>query len=254
MIYKTTLYSAGNEPIETNISLANNNNITYDKNYTIIVYGKDFYGNSLNYFYMEPETLFITDPSKPQSIEPTNSITNNVKNSENPIIAPQATNTIKETNIIESKTNNLNQETNVVSNNIESNNTKPIVEPTSKTTTESSETKPNIESTTDKEPKGTINPEENTQKEIREPSNTLIEKESDKSESIHVIKPTENDSKKKTLIIVFSILGCIIVIGGVIGMAIYLKKQSLNAINNNVNNTSKNNSGIVSLKNYTAKN
>ena len=50
--YKKIIYSSGKEPIETNISLLNNtNNITYDKYYTLIAYGKDYYGDSINYFY-----------------------------------------------------------------------------------------------------------------------------------------------------------------------------------------------------------
>ena len=164
---------------------------------------------------MEPATLFITDPSKPQIIGVTNSITNSVKNSDNPIIVPQATNTIKETN------NNF--------------------EPTPKTTTESSNTIPNEELTTDKD-----------SEEIIEPSTTHTEKETNNSDANHVMKPIKDDSKKTTLIIVFSILGCVVVIGGVIGLVIYFKKRSLNVINNtnNVNSTNKDNSGIVSLNKY----
>ena len=237
---------------------------------------------------MEPTTLFITDPSKQEIIEVSNSITNTVKNSDNPIIVPQSSSIIKEANNIGATTTNLNQETNVVTNNIESTIPKPIVEPTSKTTTESgniepisepttkasaesnaqpttktttesnvepstktttesSNIKPNVESTTNKEFKGTINPEENIEKEIIEPSTTLIEKETNKSDAIHVIKPIKDDSKKNTLIIIFSILGCVIVLGGVIGLSIYFKKKSLN-VTNNTNNTGNENSGVVNLK------
>ena len=63
LIYKKTIYSTGIEPIETNFTLKQDT-FNYNKNYTIIVYGKDISGNNFNYFYMEPKTLFINRPNK----------------------------------------------------------------------------------------------------------------------------------------------------------------------------------------------
>ena len=66
LIYKNIIYSSGKEPIEKNISLIDDiNNFTYDKDYTFIAYGKDCYSDSINYFYMEPLSLFISDPNNP---------------------------------------------------------------------------------------------------------------------------------------------------------------------------------------------
>ena len=61
LIYKNIIYSFGKEQIETNFTLKNN--FIYDKNYTIIAYGKDNHGESFNYFYFEPKTLFIHKPN-----------------------------------------------------------------------------------------------------------------------------------------------------------------------------------------------
>ena len=236
LLYKTIVHSAGNEPIETNISLSNNNNnFTYDKNYTLIGYGKDFIGNSLNYFYMEPTTLYITDPdpNKTDIIQvSTNSPTNIPENSDNIIETTGKMTT-------------------------ESTTPKPIVEPTNKIITESTTPKPNSEPTIPKpnveitvvqENKGTIiNVEDNSDKEIIEPKNTLIEKETNKSDLAHFINPIKDDSKKNALIIVFSILGCVIVLGGVIGLAIHFKKKSSANINNAINNTKTDSSAITTI-------
>ena len=59
LISKNTIYSTGITPIETSFTL-NQKTFNYNKNYTIIVYGKDIYGNNFNYFYMEPKTFFIS--------------------------------------------------------------------------------------------------------------------------------------------------------------------------------------------------
>ena len=56
-IYKNVIYSIGIEPIETIISL--NDNLVNNKNYIIIVLGKDIYGESYNYIYHEPKKIFI---------------------------------------------------------------------------------------------------------------------------------------------------------------------------------------------------
>ena len=77
-IYKNIIYSLGNEQIETNISLQNN--FIYNKNYTVISYGKDTYGESFNYFYFEPKTLFITEPNNIDKNENTNNIINTNEN------------------------------------------------------------------------------------------------------------------------------------------------------------------------------
>ena len=75
LIYKNIIYSAGIEPIETNFTLRQEN-FNYNRYYTIIVYGKDIYGNNYNYFYMEPKTLFISSPDNANKNESTNKFTN----------------------------------------------------------------------------------------------------------------------------------------------------------------------------------
>ena len=84
LIYKNTIYSSGKESIETNISLLNNiNNFIYDKDYTLIAYGKDYFGDSINYFYMEPVSLYISDPhqdSKSTNIESNDEINTIIPN------------------------------------------------------------------------------------------------------------------------------------------------------------------------------
>ena len=61
LLYKNIIYSTGKEQIETSFSLKNN--FIYNKNYSIIAYGKEDYGDSFNYFYLEPETLLIYNPN-----------------------------------------------------------------------------------------------------------------------------------------------------------------------------------------------
>ena len=78
-IYKNIIYSLGNEQIETNISL--HSDLIYNKNYTVISYGKDVYGESFNYFYFEPKTIFITGPNNNEKEkENTNTIINTDEN------------------------------------------------------------------------------------------------------------------------------------------------------------------------------
>ena len=184
---------------------------------------------------MEPTTLYITDPdpNKTDIIQvSTNSPTNIPENSDNIIETTGKMTT-------------------------ESTTPKPIVEPTNKIITESTTPKPNSEPTIPKpnveitvvqENKGTIiNVEDNSDKEIIEPKNTLIEKETNKSDLAHFINPIKDDSKKNALIIVFSILGCVIVLGGVIGLAIHFKKKSSANINNAINNTKTDSSAITTI-------
>ena len=73
LIYKNTIYSTGIEPIEASFTLKQDT-FKYNKKYTIIMYGKDIYSNNVNYFYMEPKTLFIKDPSITNESNSTNSI------------------------------------------------------------------------------------------------------------------------------------------------------------------------------------
>ena len=97
IIYKNIIYSTGIEPIETNITLKNDN-FTYDKNYTLIAFGKENYRDNLNYFYMEPKTLFISASNNinknkdSNTIEP--SIMTDVKNESNIIIIQESTNNV----------------------------------------------------------------------------------------------------------------------------------------------------------------
>ena len=61
LICKKTIYSSGIEPIEASFSLGDN--FAFDKNYTIVAYGKENYGEISNYFYLDPKTILITDPN-----------------------------------------------------------------------------------------------------------------------------------------------------------------------------------------------
>jgi len=90
LIYKNTIYSTGIEPIETNFTLRQDT-FNYNKNYTIIVYGKDIYGNNFNYFYMEPKTLFISDLNNTKLNETTNNETSDANNTDIITIEPGIT-------------------------------------------------------------------------------------------------------------------------------------------------------------------
>ena len=86
LIYKNIIYSSGKEPIEMNISLLNDtNNFTYGKDYNLIAYGKDFYGDNINYFYMDPLSLFISAPDNLFINEETDSPTTFIEDTDNPI-------------------------------------------------------------------------------------------------------------------------------------------------------------------------
>ena len=61
-IYRNIFNSKGIEPIETNISLKIN--FKYNKNYTLIVLGKEMYDDSFNYIYYEPKKIFINKDNK----------------------------------------------------------------------------------------------------------------------------------------------------------------------------------------------
>ena len=73
LICKITIYSTGIEPIETNFSLTEFN---YDKNYTVIAYGKEIIRDSFNYFYLEPKTLLIFNPDHESKSSDTYNIIN----------------------------------------------------------------------------------------------------------------------------------------------------------------------------------
>ena len=172
LIYKNTIYSSGKESIETNISLMNNTfntfNFTYDKYYTLIALGKDFYDDNINYFYMEPLTLFILDPNKPIIEEETNIITT-ISSSKNSDI------TVKESNDIETNISDISENTIF-----------------------------NIEN----------NPESSSKKII--------------------------ESNSSDITIILSVLGGVVILGGIVGLIIYCKKKnSNNALN----------SSIINLKN-----
>ena len=185
MIFKNTIYSTGKETIETNITLKDDNFI-YDKNYTLIAFGKDIYGEKIN-FYMEHKTLFISAPNN-------KNINAGTIDKEQPYI----TNEINEPKItiIDENTNQVNkpQESSIE----KSSSDKSIIEPS-----------------------------------ISFPDN--VTKEENKSNQIDNKKKSEGN--KKTLIIVFSIIGGIILIGASIVLIIYCKKEGNKAVNNNDSNT-----------------
>ena len=84
LINKNIIYSSGKESIETNISLQKNgSDFKYDKNYTLIAYGKDYYGDKINYFYMEPISLFIANPYESNENKETYNINNTQKTNNN---------------------------------------------------------------------------------------------------------------------------------------------------------------------------
>jgi len=57
-IYRNIFNSKGIESIETNITLEDN--FIYNKDYSLIVLGKDMYDQSFNYIYYEPKNIFIS--------------------------------------------------------------------------------------------------------------------------------------------------------------------------------------------------
>ena len=183
LIYKNTIYSTGKEPIETNITLKDDN-FTYDKNYTLIAFGKDIYGEKVNFFYMEPKTLFI-------------SALNNKNINEGTIAIEQTyiTNEINEPNItiIDEITNQVNK------------------------------------------PEESSIEKSSSDKSIIEPSITISDNVTDEENESNQKKKSEGN--KKALIIVFSIIGGIIIIGASIGLIIYCKKKRYKAVNNKDSNT-----------------
>ena len=129
LIYKNIINSNGIEPIETSFSLESN--FTYDKNYTVIAYGKDIYGRSFNFFYLEPKTLLIIDPngtSVDNIFEGSDTITNessitNINNEDIHNIITTITNTNEDTHNIIIEPN--------ISTNIDEGNENNIKEPNS---------------------------------------------------------------------------------------------------------------------------
>ena len=214
LIYKDIIYSSGKEPIETNISLMNNtNNFTYDKDYTLIAYGKDFYGDNINYFYMEPLSLFITDPNNPIKIEETNTITNtNISQTQkidSTVIDP------KEliTQIAQKESSNIEVKSSSVS---------------ERTTT----------NTEAKDASGSSNVEKQTDKITIEPSITptnSIEETDNPGDSVSAIiidnKKSGNYNGVNAVAVVFSVIGGVVLLGGIIGFTIYYKKKNGNVPN-----------------------
>ena len=171
-IYKNTIYSTGIEPIETNFTLKQDT-FNYNKNYTIIMYGKDIYGNNINYFYMEPKTLFI---SLPNNTNINDSTSNNTNIDEN-------TNDYKGTTITEEST---------------------------KTIDELSDTSNTEETDTGFEPRN----------------------------NFYFPKKKKNEGKINAMIIVFSLLGVVIILGLSIALSRFYKKKNnkiLNKSNSQVN-------------------
>ena len=210
LIYKNTIYSPGKESIETNISLLNNtNNFIYDKNYTLIAYGKDYFGDSINYFYMKPASLYISDPKNP-SIKEENKTINNIsttseiKNTDNSVIGsiidPKSSNDIKETNVMQpnNSTTKLNEPTSITSSHIESKST--IIE--SKSTIIESKSTIIESKSTIIESKSTIIESKST---IIESKSTIIESKSTIIESKSTIIESKDEIKSGTIIIESSI-------------------------------------------------
>ena len=238
LIYKNTIYSPGKESIETNISLLNNtNNFIYDKNYTLIAYGKDYFGDSINYFYMKPVSLYISDPKNP-SIKEENKTINNIsttseiKNTDNSviwsIIDPKSSNDIKETNVMQpnNSTTKLNEPTSITSSHIESKST--IIESKS-TIIESKntiiESKSTIIESKDEIKSGTIIIESSIT-----PISSVEETENPKETIPNFISynKDDDDNKKITIVIVFASIGGVAILGGIIGFIIYYKKKIAN--------------------------
>ena len=117
IIYKNIIYSKGIEPIETNITLKNDN-FTYDKNYTLIAFGKDSYRGKLNYFYMEPKTLFISSFNNQNKNTDSNtieqSIITDVENESNSKIIQDSTNNARNSDVEDSIDKSKDSITNVV--------------------------------------------------------------------------------------------------------------------------------------------
>ena len=236
LIYKNIIYSKGKETIERNISLINDiNNFSYDKNYTVIGYGKDIYGDNANYFYMDPVILFVSDPNKANMTKENNTVINvtnvtnvsntfEIQNSDSDIIEP----TTKET--VESTKNEIIEST-----------AKAIVEQISSTTkiiTESTATNDESKSIT-----STSNVEPKTDKIIIEQSiipitsieeTDIVDTVEDSTPLIDINKRSDDDNKANTLAIVFSAIGGVVILGGILGLTIYFKKKATtNLINSN---------------------
>ena len=224
---------------------------------------------------MEPKTLFIDEPNRTNitevtttiAIEPiitnnvtietniTNnviiepSITSNDKNIYNTVIEPKTSVIIKESSNIALKTNSIDNDSSSIGK--ETKTTVNIESTTiNKIKTNYIINQATTESINDNEPKLTNNGEEKTNNNIIEQSITSkIEDNYESDETIpttHVNKKSEDNSKATTIAIVFSILGGIVILGGIIGFSIYYKKTIINNIN--INKNEKNTIDI--LKNY----
>ena len=208
---------------------------SYDKNYTVIGYGKDIYGENVNYFYMDPVILFVSDPNKANMTKENNTVINvtnvtnmsntfEIQNSDSDIIEPTTKETVGSTKneIIESTA-------------------KAIVEQISSTTkiiTESTATNDESKSIT-----STSNVEPKTDKIIIEQSiipitsieeTDIVDTVEDSTPLININKRSDDDNKANTLAIVFSAIGGVVILGGILGLTIYFKKKATtNLINSN---------------------
>ena len=248
LIYKNTIYSSGNEPIEMNISLPNNtNDFLYNKDYTLIAYGKDIKGDNINYFYMDPLSLFIADPYNLNINEETTNIINIPKTNiiDNTIIdhnEPESPTDIKESNNVESDSSSISESSSTTNkNNIANNEStfKQITETTTKTTIKSVSSLSDAEEKTDKEDKNIIESSiipTNSLEETDNPRDTISALLNDNKKN-----DNDNDHKINAIVIVFSIIGGIALLGGIIGYTLYYIKKNKNMLNNNTLETSINN-------------
>ena len=204
LIYKNIIYSSGKESIDMNISLINDiNNNNFDKDYTLIGYGKEYYGDSINYFYMDPISLFISNPIKTNTKEESNTIINIpstyvIKNIDNPIIGPTISSKITTTTTTSTST-------------------------ATATSTTIISKKDDIKETNVIESKSSS--EEKSDKIIVEPITTPItsleETDNNKEPIPDIIRDNHSDNNKTNIIaIVFSAIGGAIILTGIVGLTI----------------------------------
>ena len=184
---------------------------------------------------MDPVILFVSDPNKANMTKENNTVINvtnvtnvsntfEIQNSDSDIIEP----TTKET--VESTKNEIIEST-----------AKAIVEQISSTTkiiTESTATNDESKSIT-----STSNVEPKTDKIIIEQSiipitsieeTDIVDTVEDSTPLININKRSDDDNKANTLAIVFSAIGGVVILGGILGLTIYFKKKATtNLINSN---------------------
>ena len=108
-------------------------------------------------------------------------------------------------------------------------------------------TKATLESNTNIESKSTSSVEEKTDKNIIEPSSISsiehIEETDNTKDSIPIIIVNNNkddNNKINTIAIVFSVLGGVILIGGIVGFIIYYKNKNVNESSEIINPSNSN--------------